>query len=297
MLMNRKDLEKLPIFANGANENQENKDGLATIRETITRLQTKIESLEAKEEAQKELREMTNKKFESMEEQVGEIREMFKVLSSEKKELEVKIGQTIEIVKQVEPSQIAKKINTTAHQISVIEGKIQLLNKQYDSFKKDFDKFRHKLNVFKGEDELIKLQMRVKEDLDDVHKIAHQAGMHASKMENHFIKINEKATAVQNAMNELKALQESLVQLQMDLTKKYEDDGDKSTSDISKKVDELEETVGSLTDLTTETFDQLKKDIATHKGNAEGVDPVEFEKTRKWVAYLVKEMQARYKKK
>ncbi len=284
-------------------------DALAALKDQATRSQTKIEMLEAKEEAQKELREITNKKFDAILGQIGEIRELFKVLSSEKKELEIKIGQTLEIVKQVQPTEVAKKLSTMAHQISLIEGKNQLLHKQYDSFKKDFDQFSHKLKVFRGDDELLKLQTRVKNDLEDVEKVSHQAGMHAAKIENHFIKINEKATAIQTSISELKALREGLEHLQIDLTKQSEDikaaasaQADKSgltgLDEATKKIAELEGTVSELTDLTTETFAQLKKDILSHHEKAtSSISPVEFEKMKRWVAYLIKELESRKQKK
>ncbi len=268
------------------------KEELANMREQITRIQTRADMLEAKEAAQKELREITNKKFDSIQGQIGEIREMFKILSSEKKELEVKISQTLEIVKQVQPTEVAKKISAISHQISVIEGKNQLLHKQYDKFKNDFDAFSHKLKVFKGEDELLKLQLRVKGDLDDVNKISHQASMHASKIENHFIKINEKATSIQTAISEQKALYESLLKLQSDLTKQSEELKEVPHEDVVAKVNELEETVGGLADLTTETFAALKKDITAHHEKAtSAVNPVEFEKMKRWVTYLIKELE------
>jgi len=310
MWLNKDDKQHLTGSANsaGSSGNANNsgrvhyKDEIARLSDLLTRLSTKVEMLEAKEEAQKELRELTSQKFDNVTGQIGEIRELFKVLSSEKKELEVKIGQTIEQVRLVQPTQIIKQMTGFAHQLSLVDGKIQLVVKQYDSFKKEFEKFDRKLKVFKGEDELLKLQTRVKQDLDDVSKVSHQASLHASKIENHFIKINEKATALQNGIVELKGLKETLLQLQADLTKEREAQEkttpaaatpDVQTTAISEKIKELEETVGGLADLTSETFTKLKADVAANKSKGmDGVTPAQFEKMYRWVLYLVKENQA-----
>ncbi len=270
------------------------KQELANLRDLVTRLSSKIEMLEAREVAQKELREITNQKFDKINEQIGEVREMFKILSSEKKEMEVKISETIELVKTISPQAINRQIVQLTRAQSMSDGKISLLTKQHDTFKKDFDGFSHKLRVFKGEDELIKLQTRVKEDLDEVHKLSHAVSAHASKFENNFIKIGEKATAISTAMSEFKAVKDSLLELQIDINKQLatlKEAADPTTqiTGVQAKVSEIEESLNNLTDLTVETFESVKKKIAASSHNT--VDAAEFDKMKRWVLHLIKKVK------
>jgi chromosome segregation ATPase len=251
------------------------KQELEQLKKELQTLQSKVDLVMAKDEAQNELRSLTAKKIDGLHEEIGEVKELFKVIESEKRDLELKIVQTNELVKSVQPQQIAKRTDSVEKHMSVMDGKISLLIKQHERVKKELDDHEHKMKMFKGEHALLKMQEETKKDLDDIRKITHVASMHASKIENHFIKINEKAEKVSKAVTELTDLREQLLSLRDKLVPLVE----KAQGVDGEKIKEIEQTISELTEIMTESFDELK---------ANQIDPQEWQKMKQWLLHLIK---------
>lgn len=186
------------------------KKELDDLKKRLNYSETKIEGLEAKNQASEALRGLTEKHIDKLSEEIGEIKEMFKILSDEKRNLEIKLNKAVGIVESAKPIELMKKFTKLEGKFSMLEGKISLNSKKFDNFKNELSHFTQKLKLLKGEGELIKLQDRVREDLKTISKINNTANMHASKIENHFIKINEKVSSALKLSSELKELKKDL---------------------------------------------------------------------------------------
>lgn len=88
------------------------------LHKKIMEISTFIEKLEAKNQANTELRKVTNERISRLSEKIGEIKELFNVVSSEKKDLEIKISEQSAIVKKITPDHIFAVINKNKQTIA-----------------------------------------------------------------------------------------------------------------------------------------------------------------------------------
>jgi predicted nucleic acid-binding Zn-ribbon protein len=257
------------------------------LAEHITKLEVNIESLQAKQAAHEELRSLSDKKFDHITEEIGELKELFKILEEDKREIEVQVQQALRKVEATHPETLKKQYDSQVQAVEKIDSKFSLLNKQYEKFSDRFNSFEHKLKVFTGEEELLKLQQRIKQDLLDTEKVAHTAHKHASKIENHYIKINERVNTVERSLNEIKDLRKELETQQEELA------GILNTAHEGPegKISEIESTVDQLSKVMIDTFEKLKGKHQEHEAAISALKlPItadEVHHMKEWILYLI----------
>lgn len=201
----------------------------------LLELSTKIEKLESKDQALDNIREITNKRIDHLSEQIGEVKELFAVLSQEKKENDKRLTSFEKLVEKTRPEQLLLEVRSIQKQQLILEGKLDLVKTRQNKFQENFDKFSEKLKVFRGEDELLKLQKKVYTELLTIEKINRNITLNTSKAENAFIKVKEQATDVITARDELKDMKKELDEQRAEYEKKL--------NTIQKITDNLPNTI------------------------------------------------------
>jgi DNA repair exonuclease SbcCD ATPase subunit len=280
-------------------------------KQKLLELSTKIERLESKDQALDNIREMTNKRIDRLSEQIGEVKELFAVLSQEKKEIDKNLAGFEKLVEKTHPEQLLTEVRSIQKQQMILEGKFDLMKSRQTKFQENFESFSEKLKVFKGEDELLKLQKRVAGEFQEIERINRNITMNASKVENSFIKIKEKVVEATTARDDLNEIKKDLLSMKDDLQKKFDSvekmfksaskqqasapaqsqNSNNNTSNNSnnggESNDEVQKHVDELTDAMIENFGKMKERIkALEKISSE------HEILKKWVAYLVKKERA-----
>lgn len=272
------------------------KKELSLLQDSFMQLSIRLEKVEAKEQASAELRSIQRHSVDHLQEQIGEIKELFQVLEDDKKNLVISIEQTNRIVKSANPMELLKTVRSYDTKIEQNKSKFDLIDKKFSRFETDFKKFSQKLKVFKGEDELLKLQDRTKDDLRNVEKVSMTVNSHASKLENHFIKINEKVSEATNFMVDMKDLQKTMVGLQSSVEGKLSSFDDLQNTFATEKAHFLEEIsdesiqseLDEIVEITTSSITDIKKvqSDALVKLTALTEKLKDYGEFQKWVKYL-----------
>ena len=231
------------------------KKELNDLKELYDGLIIRLDKLEAKQLTQEEIKQVMQSKMDRLSETIGELRELFKILSNDKKELDVSMSKISDKVEKVEPDKIHKKIEKAIVVVDRCEGKVDLLSKKYKVLSEDLEVYTKKLKVFKGENQLLKLQEKVKDDLKVIEVTANKTHRHASKLENHYVKINEKVNDAVRSSKELKKLKEELLDLKVQIR------GDLQSFKDAKDPEALEGRLERLSHLTVDGLSKLKGKI------------------------------------
>ena len=235
------------------------KQELNNMKDLYDQIVVRLDKIDARQSAQEEIKHVLQSRIERLSENIGELKELFKVLSNDKKELEVSISKANASLERVQPEKIDNKMSRMNSNLDKIDGKVDLLDKKYNNLSKEVDKYTRKLKVFKGEDQLLKLQEKVKEDLKSIEATANLTNRHASKLENHYIKINEKVNSSVRAVKELNALKEELENLKFELE-----------SQLNNKQDsKVDERLEQLSHLTVDGLSRLKNKISEQSAEVE----------------------------
>ena len=266
------------------------------MQKTITLLTTRIEKLESKSQAESELRAAIYARIDSLSEQIGEIRELFKVLSNEKRDLDVQFGQVKAIVEKIQPKEILTRIESVSREVEKTSSKFDLVHKQYDAFKKDFNTFSDKLKVFKGEEELLNLQSKVKKELFDAERMANQVSSHASKFETSYLKLRQVQNEAKHAVEEFKSLKKEIDGTLRDASGKIEKLDEFHEATRKESLAELHQVIDEMSELMATSFSKLKsrqneltKQLSQHQQHVAHIP-----KLKNWVAYLAsKEIEAK----
>lgn len=271
-------------------------------KQKLLELSTKIEKLESKDQALDNIREMTNKRIDRLSEQIGEVKELFAVLSQEKKEIDKNLAGFEKLVEKTKPEQLLTEVRSLQKQQMILEGKFDLMKSRQAKFQENFESFSEKLKVFKGEDELLKLQKRVAGELQEIERTNRNITLNASKVENSFIKIKEKVVEATTARDDLNEIKKDLLSAKDDLQKKV-DSVEKMFKSASKlqaespvqnqssnnnqgsaeNNDEIQNHIDELTDAMIQNFSKLKERIKVLEKNSSDQDVL-----KKWIVYLVK---------
>jgi len=129
------------------------KEDVNDTQKKLKLIDSKISKIEAKDEANSELRRLTNDKIDRLRENIGELKETVREIQSERKEFEVSISKTQALVKSVQPEALRKDIRRLETVDSLSQGKFDMLQKKFLSFESRFQSFEEKLmmeqDVFK----------------------------------------------------------------------------------------------------------------------------------------------------
>lgn len=222
-------------------------------------LESKIAKLEAKDEANAELRRLTNEKIDRLRENIGELKETIRDIQSERKEFEVGISKTQALVKSVQPEALRKDIRRLETVDSLTQGKMDMLQKKFNNFETRFQAFEEKLRLFKGHEELLELQNKVSKDLRNVEKTMHISEVHASKIENHFVKINERVNLAVSLIEEAREIEKHIESYKIDERIKELDNKMNMLDEILQN--KQEDRIDDLAEVVSKVFHKVKENF------------------------------------
>jgi chromosome segregation ATPase len=235
------------------------KEDVNDTQKKLKLIDSKISKIEAKDEANSELRRLTNDKIDRLRENIGELKETVREIQSERKEFEVSISKTQALVKSVQPEALRKDIRRLETVDSLSQGKFDMLQKKFLSFESRFQSFEEKLRLFKGHEELLQLQSNVTKDLRKVEKTMHMAEVHASKIENHFVKINERVNLAVSLIEEAREIESHIESFKLDDRIKQLDLKMNELDSLLK--DTKENNVKDLTEVVSRVFQKVKSNF------------------------------------
>ena len=220
----------------------------------ITHLEVALEKALAKIQSFEDIRKIQDTHITHLTERLGELKEDLLEVNSSQKEFDLRITKALVSIERSKPLELVKKTDHFEKLLVKLESKQDLFLRKHTKLEHSLDSFTQKLKLLQGSDELIKLQKKVKDDLRLADKISHTTQLHAAKLENHFIKINEKVSDATEFLKECRVLQKELLVLKEDVTLKLEDI---SKDPLLSKISEIESDLNEFIDITTDSFSTM----------------------------------------
>ena len=165
-------------------------------------------------ESFKETRKSTAERFATMNEQTGEIRGMINDLQRTTGMIEVKATKAADLVESVHPDKLMIQVQKEDGKIEGLRGMIEAKEEMMKNVMDQVKKLRDQINVFRGIEQVIKLNEEVKDELMSVKKIAAAVERHADRVDNVFIEAQksfEAFNAFSDKLDSLKGEQKEIM--------------------------------------------------------------------------------------
>ncbi len=215
----------------------------AALGTKVEMIQAELTKINGVLESFKEVRKSTTERFGTINENIGELRGMVNDTQRTVGMIEVKATKAADLVESVHPDKLMIQMQKLDGKIeglrAMVEAKEEMMKNVMDQLKKQ----RDQMNVFRGIEQVIKLNEEVKDELMAVKKISAAVERHADRVENVFIEAQKSFEAFNTFADKLEALRSDLKELQA-------------------KEDKLETTAGTL--LKKKEFEERIEKIEKH---------------------------------
>lgn len=169
-------------------------------------LAVELERLKAQFESFKEIRNAFNERFTMISEQLGELRTMVLQKDKDISELEAKAMMVIDLVQTVQPDKFMVEIKKQDGKVEALKASIESVDAIVRRVLDELKDVRDKMAVFKGMDQVVKMNDEVKGELITIKKIEAVSMGHAEKVETIFLEMQKRFKDVdifKETLNEL----------------------------------------------------------------------------------------------
>ncbi len=229
----------------------------------LDRLKTKFDSF-------MELRKVFNERFTTITEQVGELRGMIMDTNRNLETSEIKATKAIDLVTSVQPDKLMSEVQKGDGKIEALKANLESNEVMMKTLMDELKKVKSQVSLFKGVEQVIKLNTEVKNELMNVKKVEAVISRHADKIENIFVESQKMYHQFESFPDEINYLKNSF----KNVTEGFDEMKVKYTTLSSKKEHE---------NLVVK-FDKFIKRVGnvmdTMQGKAEDIDD-QFKKTKR----------------
>ncbi len=158
---------------------------------SVVQLSADIERIKAAIEALSEMRKVTNERFSTLSEQIGELRSSIASQERHMQTIEVKAVKAADLVSSVQPERLLVQFKRLEAKIQAINSRLesnQLIN---DHIREELKEIRNKIALFRGVDQILKLNEEVKKELRGIQKVKAETERNADKVETIFIEVEK----------------------------------------------------------------------------------------------------------
>ncbi|MBR9699459.1 hypothetical protein GOV09_03330 [Candidatus Woesearchaeota archaeon] len=244
----------------------------ATLAQKINLIGVELTKVNATLESFKETRKSTTERFSLMNEQVGEIRGQLMDTNKTIGQIEVKATKATDLVESVQPDKMMISLQRTDGKIEGVRAQLEAKDAMMKNIMEQLKGMRSQMSLFKGVEQIIKLNEDVKDEIMNAKKTVAMVERHADKVENVFIEsqksfeeFNRFASTLESIRADIKDLQTKTEKTEVktgtflikkEFEKKFDkmEQDHKQTMDLVKKLQKLEK------NLTTE-FEEAKGEI------------------------------------
>ena len=143
----------------------------------------KIEKLDAQLNAIREILAVQQERFERHTEELGEIRNMVSDREKTMGIIEAKSNKITELIEAVQPETLMSEQKKTDARIEAIKAKMENSELLSTNILDELKKIKTDMSVFRGTDEILKLNKEVREELVSIKKVEGSVFKHADKVE------------------------------------------------------------------------------------------------------------------
>ncbi len=224
------------------------------IQADITKINGVLESL-------KEARKSSNERFTSITEQLGEFRGMISDVQRTTGMIEVKATKAADLVESVHPDKLMIQVQKEDGKIEGLRGMLEAKEEMMKNIMDQLKKIRDQIAVFRGIEQVIKLNEEVKDELMSVKKMVAAVERHADRVDNVFIESQKSFEAFNTFADKLESLRSDLKDLTAKVDKLEVATGTflkkKDFEDRIEKIEKHDKKVKDMLDKAEKTFKEL----------------------------------------
>lgn len=211
--------EERPIY-----EDEKERGRFSKVAADVEKIKALISSLEEK-------RKVDGEKFSRINEQIGELRSSSVEREKQIKEMEVAAMKSIDMVKEVQPEKLMNEVKKEDTKINKLESHMERYEDNLSQVIQELKEIRSKMELFKGYEELLKLNEETKEELRNIKKMEITMDIHTNKVERLFIDFQKKYSEFEN----FKKITEYMEEIYRACIKEINDIKVRATNFIEKK--------------------------------------------------------------
>ncbi|MFC1741726.1 hypothetical protein ACFL3V_04285 [Nanoarchaeota archaeon] len=199
-----------------------------------------IAKIKATLDSFKEIRKANSDRFATMNEQIGEIRGQVMDVNRNLGTMEVKVTKAADLVESVHPDKLMIQVQRSDGKVEALRGLIESKDAMISNIMDQLKTMRNQMKVFKGIEEVLKLNEDVKTEVMNMKKLTALVERHSDRVENVFVESQKTFKEFNDMLGQVSAIKSQL-------------------KDTSAKVDKLE--VKSATFLETKKFEKRMDDM------------------------------------
>ncbi|MBI5881285.1 hypothetical protein HZB90_04095 [archaeon] len=146
-----------------------------------------IAKIKAQLESFGEIRKANSERFATINEQIGEIRGQIMDTNRNMGTLEVKVTKAADLVESVHPDKLMIQVQKSDGKVEALRGIIESKDAMIQNIMEQLKGMRHQMKVFKGIEEVLKLNENVKTEVMNMKKLTATVERHSDRVENVFV--------------------------------------------------------------------------------------------------------------
>jgi hypothetical protein len=212
-----------------------------------------------------EMRKASTERFSLINEQIGELRGMITDLNQQFSKVEVGATKAIEKVDSVQPETFMTELRKNEGKIDALKANLESNESLMQDLMKEIKEMRHKMDLYKGTEQIINLHEEVKNELANTKKTEALMERHANRVETIFLDLEKKFSDFDKFDSIVKDLARQFIKIQADFDKmrvKTDTKADKKEFvDLVNKFNDFEKHTGNIIKLLDERSKHVKDDI------------------------------------
>ena len=184
--------------------------GLVTKVEMI---QAELTKINGNIESFKEMRKSSTERFSTINEQIGELRGQMNDTQRSVGMIEVKATKAADLVESVHPDKLMIQVQKEDGKIEGLRGILEAKEEMMKNIMDQMKKMRDQMNLFRGVEQVIKLNEEVKTELMNIKRVSATVERHADRVENVFLESQKSFQAFNTFADKLESLKADIKEL------------------------------------------------------------------------------------
>lgn len=212
-----------------------------------------------------EIRKATTERFGIITEQMGEIRGMITDLNQQFSKVEVGATKAIDKVDSVQPETFMTELRKNEGKIDALKANLESNESLMQDLMKEIKEMRHRQDLYKGTEQIIKLHEEIKTELANTKKVEANMERHADRVETIFLDVEKRFSEFDKFNTAVRELNRNFTKIQGDFDKvRVKTDGKaakKEFVDLLNKFNDFEKHTTNIIKLLDERSKHIKADI------------------------------------
>jgi len=159
------------------------------------------------------MRKVSNERFAAIQETIGEIKNQLIEKDKTISKIQAKAEKAAGLVDSVKPEQFMIELKRLDTKILALKGKIENTESIFNTVLEEMKGLRQKVSVFKGVEDIIKLNEDVRKELRGVQQVEAKVTAHSDKVEGIFIEAQKKFNQFKDLDDKIKSVAENVKEL------------------------------------------------------------------------------------